>query len=89
MTVSPPELKNGDKLAQKLGQLQPFLALFPQERIGQLASSGPNLTPFSLQYFVAPIWDEEWAPRQLGWGCEGATVSFFTHPVLVHVEKSL
>jgi hypothetical protein len=29
------------KLAQKLGQLQPFLAAFPQECVGQLASSGP------------------------------------------------
>ena len=30
------------KLAQKLGQLQPFLAVFPQEWIGQLASFGPT-----------------------------------------------
>jgi hypothetical protein len=30
------------KLAQKLGQLQPFTAaVFPQECMGQLASSGP------------------------------------------------
>jgi hypothetical protein len=29
------------KLAQKLGQLQPFTALFPRECMGQLASSGP------------------------------------------------
>jgi hypothetical protein len=32
------------KLAQKLGQLQPFLAeVFPQQFMGQLASSGPTL----------------------------------------------
>jgi hypothetical protein len=30
------------KLAQKLGQLQPFLAVFPQECMGQLASFGPT-----------------------------------------------
>ena len=29
------------KLAQKLGQLQPFLAVFPQERTSQVASFGP------------------------------------------------
>jgi hypothetical protein len=28
------------KWAQKLGQLQPFIAVFPQECMGQLASSG-------------------------------------------------
>jgi hypothetical protein len=37
------------KLAQKLGQLQPFTALFPPECMGQVASSGPNLTPFALK----------------------------------------
>jgi hypothetical protein len=36
------------KLAQKLGQLQPFRAVFPQECMGQLASFWANLTPFSL-----------------------------------------
>jgi hypothetical protein len=30
------------KLAQKLGQLQPFIAVFPQECLGQLASFGPT-----------------------------------------------
>jgi hypothetical protein len=30
------------ELAQKLGQLQPFTAVFPQECMGQLASSGPT-----------------------------------------------
>ena len=29
-------------LAQKLGQLQPFIAVSPQESIGQLASFGPT-----------------------------------------------
>ena len=30
------------KLAQKLGQLQPFIAVFPQECVGQLAHFGPT-----------------------------------------------
>jgi hypothetical protein len=30
------------KLAQKLGQLQPFIAVFPQESMGQLPSFGPT-----------------------------------------------
>jgi hypothetical protein len=30
------------KLAQKLGQLQPFTAVFPQECVGQLAYFGPT-----------------------------------------------
>ena len=30
------------KLAQKLGQLQPFIAVLPQECMGQLASFGPT-----------------------------------------------
>jgi hypothetical protein len=30
------------KLAHKLGQLQPFTAVFPHECMGQLASSGPT-----------------------------------------------
>ena len=30
------------ELAQKLGQLQPFIAVFPQECMGQLASFGPT-----------------------------------------------
>ena len=30
------------KLAQKLGQLQPFVAVLPQECMGQLASFGPT-----------------------------------------------
>ena len=30
------------KLAKKLGQLQPFIAMFPQECVGQLASFGPT-----------------------------------------------
>ena len=30
------------ELAQKLGQLQPFMAAFPQECMGQLASFGPT-----------------------------------------------
>jgi hypothetical protein len=29
-------------LAQKLGQLQPFIAVFPQECMGQLEYSGPT-----------------------------------------------
>jgi hypothetical protein len=30
------------KLAQKLGKLQPFVAVFPQACMGQLASFGPT-----------------------------------------------
>jgi hypothetical protein len=30
------------KLAQKLGQLQPFLAILPQKEMGQLAHFGPT-----------------------------------------------
>jgi hypothetical protein len=30
------------KLAQKLGQLQPFIAVFPQEHMSQLVSFGPT-----------------------------------------------
>ena len=30
------------KLAQKLGQLQPFVSVFPQECMGQLAYFGPT-----------------------------------------------
>ena len=30
------------ELAQNLSQLQPFLAVFPQERMGHLASFGPT-----------------------------------------------
>ena len=34
-------------LAQKLGHLQPFIAVFPSECTGQLASCGPTFrTPF-------------------------------------------
>ena len=35
--------------AQKLGQIQPFIAVFPQECMGQLASFWANLKPFSLR----------------------------------------
>jgi hypothetical protein len=37
--------------AQKLGQLQPFIAAFPQACMGQLAYCA-NLTPSSLQYYL-------------------------------------
>ena len=30
------------KLAQKLGQVQPFITVFPRECTGQLASCGPT-----------------------------------------------
>jgi acetyl-CoA acetyltransferase len=39
------------KVRKKLGQLQPFVAVFPPECMGQLASLA-NLTPFSLQLNV-------------------------------------
>ena len=38
--VRPPSEKDAN-LAQNLGQLQPFIAVFPQECMGQLASFGP------------------------------------------------
>ena len=38
---SPPSEKT-TKVAQKLGQLQLFIAVSPQECMGQLASSGPT-----------------------------------------------
>ena len=38
----PAQSEKDAKLAQKLGQLQPFLAEFPQECAGQLASFGPT-----------------------------------------------
>jgi hypothetical protein len=37
-----PASEKDAKLAQKLGQLQPFLAALPQECMGQLASFGPT-----------------------------------------------
>jgi hypothetical protein len=39
----PPGTSEKDaKLAQKLGQLQPFIAVFPQECMGQLAYFWPT-----------------------------------------------
>ena len=38
--------KKDAKLAQKLSQLQPFIAVFPQERKGQLASFRPTYNSF-------------------------------------------
>jgi hypothetical protein len=37
-----PQVSQDAKLAQKLGQLQPFIAVFPQECMGKLASFGPT-----------------------------------------------
>ena len=36
------EFSGGTQVRKKLGQLQPFIAAFPQEYTGQLASSGPT-----------------------------------------------
>jgi hypothetical protein len=36
------ESEKDAELSQNLGQLQPFLAVFPQEHMGQLASFGPT-----------------------------------------------
>jgi hypothetical protein len=43
----PPWSEKDAKLAQKLGQLQPFIAVFPQEFMGQLRIGifWANLTP--------------------------------------------
>ena len=38
----PSEKEKGAELAQKLGQLQPFVAAFPQECMGQPGSFGPT-----------------------------------------------
>ena len=38
----PPLSEKGARLAQKLGQFQPFMAVFLQGCIGQLASFGPT-----------------------------------------------
>ena len=40
--IDPPAGEKEAKLAQKLGQLQPFIAVFPHECMGQLASFGPT-----------------------------------------------
>jgi hypothetical protein len=42
VAVSASQSEKGTKLAQKFGQLLPFIAAFPQECIGQLASFGPT-----------------------------------------------
>ena len=34
--------ENDAKLVRQLGQLQPFIAVFPQECMGQFVSSGPT-----------------------------------------------
>jgi hypothetical protein len=36
------KVRNTPKLAQTLGQPQPFIAVFPQDCMGQLASFGPT-----------------------------------------------
>jgi hypothetical protein len=51
------------KLAQKLGQLQPFTAVLPQECMGQTAIFWANLTPSSLRRFhlaKLPIAQRHW-----------------------------
>ena len=50
LSLHPPVASEKDaKLVQKLGQLQPFIAVFPLECMGRIASFGPTLTPFTLQ----------------------------------------
>jgi hypothetical protein len=46
------------ELAQKLGQLQPLTAVFPQECMGQLASFGPtwHLTRGSPEHAALKAW---------------------------------
>jgi hypothetical protein len=38
----PPSSEKGAELAQNLGRLQPFMAVFPLQCMGQLASFGPT-----------------------------------------------
>jgi hypothetical protein len=40
--MQPGQVRIDAKSAQKLDQLQPFVAVFPQECAGQLASFGPT-----------------------------------------------
>jgi hypothetical protein len=40
--LSQPCIEKDAKLAQKLGQLHPFIAVFPQECMGKLAYFGPT-----------------------------------------------
>ena len=47
--------ENDAKLAQKLAQLQPFIAVFPHKCVGQYAYFGANLTAFSLQENIALV----------------------------------
>jgi hypothetical protein len=42
LTRGLPMSEKDSKLTQKLAQLQPFTAVFPQECVGQLAPSGPD-----------------------------------------------
>jgi hypothetical protein len=42
--------ETGAKLAQELGQLQPFLAVFPPECMGPTCTFWANLTRSSLKY---------------------------------------
>ena len=42
VSLQPRPSEKDAELAQKLGQLQPFIAVFPQECMGQLASFGPT-----------------------------------------------
>ena len=61
--------EKGARFAQKLGQLQPVLAIFPQECMGQLTYFGAQLTPFSLQHWRRPALGGGRA-RGSGWvGC--------------------
>jgi hypothetical protein len=55
------------ELAQKLVQLQPFLAVFPQECEGQLASSGPTEHLPRCQCAGA-----SWSPVAAALGCGDA-----------------
>ena len=43
------------KLAQKLGQLEPFIAVFPQECMGQLAYFGPTNTSLAQVKQIWPV----------------------------------
>jgi hypothetical protein len=65
------------ELAQKLGQLQPFLAVFPQECMGQLAPFGPTE---QLARCPGPRARRARAPPRHAWGSVALSLCTTAHP---------
>jgi hypothetical protein len=55
--VGSAQVRKTPSWTQKLGELKPFIAVFPQECMGQRIFWA-NLTPFSLQPRSAYMWSE-------------------------------